>query len=241
MIKIENLRVYAGEKEIVKGVDLNINKGEVHAIMGANGSGKTTLSYAIAGHPFYRAEGKVLLEKENLLELSSDERAKRGVFLSFQSPPFLEGITLLQLIKKAYFSINNIEENNIQEFTKLRKKVDEALEILNLDKEFIKREVNKNFSGGEKKKAEMLQMLVLKPKFAIIDEVDSGLDVDALKLVGKAINALRGETSFLIITHYNRILKHVIPDKVHVMLNGKIIKTGGKELAEYVEEKGYSF
>ncbi len=242
MLEVKNLKAYVGEKQIIKGVDLTIKEGEVHAIMGPNGSGKTTLSYVLAGHPSYRGEGEANLYGENLLELSPEERARKGVFLSFQNPPFLEGITVLQLLKKAYFRVNGIEDNNIEEYKKMREKVSEGLKLLGLGEEFLKREVNKNFSGGEKKKAEMLQMLVLDPKLAIIDEVDSGLDVDALKAVGKAIRLMKDRGKMiLIITHYNRILHHVEPNFVHVMKEGKIVRSGGKELANEIEEKGYSF
>lgn len=241
-ISIKGLKVKVEDKEIIKGLNLDLNGGEIHAIMGPNGSGKTTLSNALAGHPYYEAEGEVLLNGENLLELSPDERAKKGIFLSFQAPPFLEGITVLQLIKKSYFKIKEIAENDINEYKAFREKLDEATSFLGLGEEFLKREVNKNFSGGEKKKSEMLQMLMLEPKFIILDEVDSGLDVDALRTVSKAINKLRSpERTFLIITHYNRILKHISPDYVHVMMKGELIKSGGKDLAELIEEKGYNF
>lgn len=240
MINIENLKVSIENKEIVKGINLEIQCGEIHAIMGPNGSGKTTLSYALSGHPSYQTKGKVLLHNENLLDLSADERAKKGFFLSFQSPPFIEGISLLQLMKKSYFSKYNLKENDMKSYDKFRKEVDDALKFFNLTDDFIKRDAHKNFSGGEKKKAEMLQMLILKPTFSIIDEVDSGLDVDALKIVAKSIKKLQNkDRAFLIITHYNRILKHVEPTHVHIMKDGKIVKSGSKELAQIVEEKGY--
>ena len=241
MIRIKGLRVFADGKEIVKGIDLGIKYGEVHAIMGPNGSGKSTLSYALAGHPSYDVEGVVEIDGVDIMNLSTDKRAALGVFLSFQHPPFIEGVKVIQLLKKAYFTLHNIQDHDFKRFDELMDEVRRALELLRLDESFLTREVNKNFSGGEKKKAEMLQMLVLKPKFFVIDEVDSGLDVDALKIVARAINSLRdNKRAFLIITHYNRILEYVEPTHVHVMKDGKIVKSGGKELAVLVEQQGYT-
>ena len=241
-VSIKNLEVSVSGKKIIDSLNLELKGNEVHVIMGPNGSGKTTLSHAIAGSPFYKVEGEIMINGNNISSIPPDERARRGVFLSFQSPPFIEGITVLQLIKKAYFRLNGIEDNNILEYKKLRNKIGLALEFLSLSEDFLKREINKNFSGGEKKKAEMLQMLVLEPFFIILDEIDSGLDVDSLRIVARAINKMKSkERVFLVITHYNRILKHISPDFVHVMMNGNIIKSGGKELADYIEENGYKF
>ncbi len=214
--------------------------GELHAIMGPNGSGKTTLSYAIAGHPLYNSRGSVKIDNEELLDLSADERALKGVFLSFQNPPYLEGITVIQLLKKSYFKLNGIPDNSLNEFIKLKKSVKDALHVLKLPEDFLKREVNKNFSGGEKKKMEILQMLVLRPRFVILDEIDSGLDVDSLKIVADAINSFRSnDRVFLVITHYNRILKHLNTTRVHIMKNGSIVRSGDADLALEIEEKGY--
>jgi Fe-S cluster assembly ATP-binding protein len=240
MLKIVDLHVYAGEKEIIKGINLEIESGKTLAVMGPNGSGKTTLAYALAGHPNYQVTGKVIYKGKNLLEMKPEERARNGLFLSFQQPPFLEGITVQQLIKKAYFSINELDERNIENYKKLNEEINKALNILGLQREFIKREVNKNFSGGEKKKAEMLQMLILNPSLAIIDEIDSGLDIDSLKAVSNAINSLKdNEKIFIIVTHYSRILSYVKPDIVIVMKDGKIAKTGNADLVKEIEEKGY--
>jgi len=240
MLEINNLHIFVNDKEIVKGIDLKIENGKVVAIMGPNGSGKTTLAYAIAGHPSYSIEGEIKFNKKLLNDMKPEERAREGVFLSFQLPPFLEGITIKQLLKKAYFAKHKLDENDIKNYKKLNEEIEKAIKILGLSKDFINREVNKNFSGGEKKKAEMLQMLLLKPSLVLIDEIDSGLDVDSLRVVANAINKMRSKDRiFIIITHYNRILSHVKPDIVVIMKDGKIIKMGNGKLAEEVEKKGY--
>jgi Fe-S cluster assembly ATP-binding protein len=239
--EVNNIYVSVGDKQIVKGISFAMQGGEMHIIMGPNGSGKSTLSSAIAGHPSYKVNGQVNLNGHNILDMSPDERAKRGVFLSFQNPPAIEGVSILQLLKKAYVARHGLDERNISIYKDLNDKLSKALDILGLDKSFISREINKNFSGGEKKKVEILTMLIMEPSLAIIDEVDSGLDVDALKTVSKAINSLKSQgRAFLIITHYNRILKYVDPTHVHIMKDGKIIREGGKELALEIEEKGYN-
>ncbi len=239
--RMEDVRVYLEDgREVVKGISLSIKGGEVHAIMGPNGSGKSSLVNALAGHPAYTIEGRFLLDGEDMLVLKPEERARKGLFLSFQHPPFIEGVKLKQLLRKAYFARFGKDERDMEAYEAFERELEKALELLQLPKGFVEREVNKGFSGGEKKRAEMLQMLLLKPKLALIDEVDSGLDVDALKLVAKAIESLRGpDRAFLIITHYNRILHHVEPTHVHVMVNGKIVESGPKELAERVEKEGY--
>jgi Fe-S cluster assembly ATP-binding protein len=241
MIEINDLHVYVDNKEVIKGINLKIKNGTTLAVMGPNGSGKTSLSYALAGHPSYNVKGEIMFKGKNIIDLKPEERAKLGIFLSFQSPPFLEGVTVQQLLKKAYVSRFSLDEQDINIYRALNEEINKALEILNLSRDFLKREVNKNFSGGEKKKTEMLQMLILKPDLAIIDEIDSGLDVDSLKAVANAINNLKDKNRiFIIITHYNRILNYVKPNKVIVIKDGKIAKSDGPKLAAEIEKKGYS-
>ncbi len=239
---VENVsvRIAEGGKEVVRNLSLAMKGGEVHAVMGPNGSGKSTLVNALAGHPAYEVEGSFRMDGKDMLSLKPEERAREGLFLSFQHPPYLEGITLKQLLRKAYFARFGKEEGDMEAYEAFEEELGKAMELLQLPQGLLEREVNKGFSGGEKKRGEMLQMLLLKPKLAFIDEVDSGLDVDALRLVANAINSLRGEErAFLIITHYSRILHHVKPTHVHVMVNGKIVESGGWELAQEVEEEGY--
>ena len=240
MINIKNLKVKIEDKEIIKGLDLKINKGEVHAIMGPNGSGKSTLSYALSGKEGYEAEGEIKLNDKNILDLNTEERACEGVFLAFQYPTEIPGVftnnflrTSLNAVKKA----KGEKELNAVEFLNLVKDKSEKLKI---NKEMLSRPLNVGFSGGEKKRNEILQMSLLEPKFVIMDETDSGLDIDALKVVSNGVNAMRSpERSFLIITHYQRLLNYIKPDFVHVLMNGKIIKSGGPELALELEKKGY--
>lgn len=239
-LEIKNLHVSVEGKEILKGVNLTINQGEIHAIMGPNGSGKSTLSNAIMGSPKYDVtEGQVLFNGKNVLEMKPDERAKLGLFMSFQYPFEIAGLPFSTFMLAAYR--NHFADKKISAL-ELRKLMQEKLKVLGLDDEFIKRELNVGFSGGEKKRAEILQMLILNPKMAILDETDSGLDIDSLKLVSMAVNTLRSPNfSALVITHYKRILNYVKPDFVHVFVNGKIVMSGDSKLADELELKGYAW
>jgi Fe-S cluster assembly ATP-binding protein len=238
MLKIENLHVNVDGKEILIGVDLELKKGEIHALMGPNGSGKSTLSFAIMGHPKYKiTKGKITLDGKNVLDMAVDERAKAGLFLSFQYPSEIEGVTLANFLKTAYSEVKG-SKITIMDFMKL---LYEKMDLLKIDHKFAKRHVNVGFSGGEKKRTEILQMAVLQPKFGILDETDSGLDVDALRIVASSVKKLvSSELGVLIITHYQRILHYVKPDKVHVLIDGKIVKSGSHKLAEEIEQKGYA-
>ena len=244
MFEIKDLHVNISEveKKIINGINLKINPGEVHAIMGPNGSGKSTLSYTLSGKEGYEIEkGDIELDGESILDDEPDERAAKGIFLAFQYPIEIPGVGNLSLIRTALNSqrkFNGKDELNPAEFLKiLREKAD----FLNVDMEMLKRPLNVGFSGGEKKRNEILQMALLEPRFCILDETDSGLDVDAMKQVSKGVNSLRSENrSFLIITHYQRLLNYIKPDFVHIMAKGKIIKTGGPELALEVEDQGYT-
>ena len=225
-------------KEILKGVNLTINSGETHAVMGPNGSGKSTLSYVIAGHPKYEVtEGEVLLDGENILEMEVDERARAGLFLAMQYPTEVPGVKMSQFMRSAVTAIRG-EAPKLREWNK---ELTEARETLSIDKSFAHRSVNEGFSGGEKKRHEVMQLDILKPKFAVMDETDSGLDVDALRVVSEGINRYQEETKggILLITHYKRILNYVVPDFVHVFADGHVIKTGGAELADQLEADGY--
>ncbi len=243
MLEINNLQASVEGKQILKGLNLNVKPGEVHAIMGPNGSGKSTLSQVLAGNEAYDVTGgNVSLEGKDLLDMSTEERAREGVFLAFQYPVEIPGVSNLQFMKTA---INNIrqhrglDEINAAEFMKQAK---EKIKQVNLDPSFLKRGVNEGFSGGEKKRNEIMQMLMLEPKLAILDETDSGLDIDALKVVADGVNALRSpDRAVVMVTHYQRLLDYIVPDYVHVLANGQIIKSGGKELALELEEKGYSW
>lgn len=239
LLTVEDLKVKIGDKEILKGVDLKIGPGEVHAIMGPNGTGKSTLAYALAGKSSYEVtSGSVTMEGENVLEMSPDERARKGLFLAFQYPSEVPGVTVDNFLRVAYNTIKK-EELSIWEFRNLLK---EKMEFLKIDESFSGRYLNEGFSGGEKKRNEILQMAVLQPKLAVLDETDSGLDIDALQIVAKGVNELLPEdSSVLVITHYQRILRYIKPDFVHVMIEGRIVETGGGELAEKLEEKGYDW
>jgi Fe-S cluster assembly ATP-binding protein len=225
------------ETEIVRGVDLTVGPGEVHALMGPNGSGKSTLANAVAGNPVYTIDsGQVLFKGEDVTALRPDERAKRGMFLSFQYPTSLPGVTMVNFLREA-LKARRGEDVPPREFLK---ELRETLALLKMDEEFARRYVNDGFSGGEKKRAEILQLGMLKPELAILDETDSGLDVDALRTVAEGINSLRGpHIGFLIITHYQRILNYIEPDFVHVLVDGRIVRTGGADLARQIEEEGY--
>ena len=240
MIDIKNLQVSIEDKEIIKNLNLQINSGEVHAIMGPNGSGKSTLSYALSGKDGYEARGEINYNGENILDLNTEERAQKGIFLAFQYPIEIPGVFTNNFLRTSINAVKKSKgekEINAVEFLNLVKEKSQKLKI---DKEMLSRPLNVGFSGGEKKRNEILQMSLLEPNFVIMDETDSGLDIDALKIVADGVNALRKKNnSFLIITHYQRLLDYIKPDFVHVLMGGKIIKSGGAELALELEKKGY--
>ncbi|MBI1973763.1 Fe-S cluster assembly ATPase SufC [Candidatus Micrarchaeota archaeon] len=237
-LEIIDLHAEIDGKEILKGVTLTIRKGETHAIMGPNGSGKSTLAMAIMGHPKYKVtKGKVLLDGEDMLALPTDQRARKGLFLGFQYPTEVEGVGLLSFLKTALADVSG-KKVPILEF---QKSLDEKMSSLSIDPQFASRSLNVGFSGGEKKRAEVLQLLVLKPRFAILDEMDSGLDIDSIKTVAKGIDSIRRDSGVLLITHYKRLLEHVRPDKVHVFADGRIALSGDASLADQLEEKGYDW
>ncbi|CAD2073306.1 Fe-S cluster assembly ATPase SufC [Phocicoccus pinnipedialis] len=241
VLEIKDLHVEIEGKEILKGVNLTIKQGEIHAVMGPNGTGKSTLAQAIMGHPSYEVtKGEVLLDGENVLELEVDERAHAGLFLAMQYPSEISGVTNSDFLRSAInASREEGDEINLMQFIK---KLDKNMDHLEMDQDMATRYLNEGFSGGEKKRNEILQLMMLEPKFAILDEIDSGLDIDALKVVSKGINALRGpDFGSLIITHYQRLLNYIEPDFVHVMMQGKVVKSGGKELAERLENEGYDW
>lgn len=243
MLSIKNLHASVEGKEILKGINLEIKAGEVHAIMGPNGSGKSTLSQVLAGNEAFEVtEGDVTLNGENLLDLETEERAREGIFLAFQYPVEIPGVSNLQFLRTAVNAMRKHKgepEMNAAEFMKLAKEVSRQVD---LDPDFLKRGVNEGFSGGEKKRNEIMQALLLQPKLAILDETDSGLDIDALKVVSDGVNALRSaDRAILMVTHYQRLLDHIVPDYVHVLAGGKIIKSGGRELALELEERGYGW
>ena len=243
MLRIENLHAKVEGQEILKGINLEIKKGEVHAIMGPNGSGKSTLANVLAGHPSYEVtEGKVIFEGKNLLELPPEDRAREGVFLAFQYPVEIPGVTNSVFLKTAIDEIRKYHgqpEISAKEFLDMLK---EKSEILEMGSNMISREVNIGFSGGEKKRNEILQLLMLNPKLALLDETDSGLDIDALRIVANGVNKFRNnENAVLLVTHYQRLLDYIVPDFVHVLYKGKIIKSGNKNLALELEEKGYDW
>lgn len=238
MLVIDDLSVKTGGKEIIRGLSLSVRDGEAHVVMGPNGSGKTTLSCALAGHPSYETKGKILLDGEDISMMPADERAKKGVFLAFQNPVAVEGVGLMSFIRKAKAASGKAEPD----IMKFGRNLERDAKSIKLDSSFLSRDLNAGLSGGEKKKSEILQMLALSPKLAILDEVDSGLDVDALKTVARAIEGARdGKRMFLLITHYANILKYVRPDFVHVMMDGKIVKTGDAKFAKEIERKGYEW
>lgn len=240
-LEIKDLHVSIEDKEILKGVNLTINTDEIHAIMGPNGTGKSTLSSAIMGHPSYEVtKGEVLLDGVNILELEVDERAKAGLFLAMQYPSEITGVTNADFMRSAINAKREEgQEINLMQFIK---KLDKNMDFLDIDKDMAQRYLNEGFSGGEKKRNEILQLMMLEPKFAILDEIDSGLDIDALKVVSKGINQMRGENfGALMITHYQRLLNYITPDKVHVMYAGKVVNSGGPELAKRLEEEGYEW
>jgi Fe-S cluster assembly ATP-binding protein len=239
-LRIAGLKAAVEGKEILKGIDLVVEPGKVHALMGPNGSGKSTLAFSMTGHPNYEiTEGSVSLDGLELLDLSPDKRAKAGLFLSFQHPAAIPGVSVANFIRTARMAVNPDDLPP----AKFRQLIFEKLDVLDMDAAFLSRYVNDGFSGGEKKRLEMLQMAVINPKYAVLDETDSGLDVDALQSVGKSVNAMRASdgnnTGFLIITHFPRILQHIPADIVHIMIDGRIVKTGGPELANQIEREGY--
>ena len=242
MLEIRNLHVRIEEREILKGVNLVVPRGEVHAIMGRNGSGKSTLSYVLAGKEDYEVtEGEVLLDGENILEMEPNERAVAGLFLAFQYPIEIPGVATMTFLKAALNAQRKARGEGEISTPDFMKSVKEAGKALNIDSDMLKRALNVGFSGGEKKRAEILQMALLKPKMCILDETDSGLDIDALKVVSEGVNALRGpDRSMLVITHYQRLLNHIVPDVVHVFSDGRIVESGPKELAHELEAKGYA-
>lgn len=243
LLEVKNLHAKIEGNEILKGINLKVNAGEVHAIMGPNGSGKSTLAQVLAGREEYEVtEGEVLYNGKNLLELSTEDRAREGVFLAFQYPVEIPGVSNTNLLKTAVNEIRKYrgeEELDAMEFLSLLK---EKSKLVELDKKFLSRAVNEGFSGGEKKRNEIFQMAVLNPKLALLDETDSGLDIDALKIVANGVNKLKSkDKAVIIVTHYQRLLNYIVPDFVHVLYNGRIVKSGGKELAFELEEKGYDW
>ena len=242
MLEIQNLHVRVADKEIIKGIDLTINSGELHAIMGRNGSGKSTLAHVIAGKEGYEIEGDVLYKGESILEMSPDERAIAGIFMSFQYPVVIPGVNNTYFLKAALNAkrkANGQDELDAMDFLTL---IREKIQLVGMDESYLNRAVNEGFSGGEKKRNEILQLLTLEPQFAILDETDSGLDIDALKVIANGVNQFRSEDrGILAITHYQRLLDYMKPDVVHAMIDGQIVKTGDIELAKELEEKGYSW
>ncbi|HYY21014.1 MAG TPA: Fe-S cluster assembly ATPase SufC [Thermoleophilaceae bacterium] len=238
-LEIQNLHVRTEEREILHGVDLKIERGQTHALMGPNGSGKSTLANTLMGNPSYEVtEGKILLNGEDITEADPDERARAGLFMAFQYPATIPGVSVANFLRLAV-NAGREEPIKVKEFGQLLR---EASDVLRIDREFTSRYLNEGFSGGEKKRNEILQLAILKPEFAVLDETDSGLDIDALRIVADGVNALRGpERGFLIITHYRRILQYVRPDFVHIMLDGRIVREGGPELADELEDKGYDW
>ncbi|MEP0070240.1 Fe-S cluster assembly ATPase SufC [Pyruvatibacter sp.] len=242
MLEIKDLHVEVGGKEILKGINLTLNPGEVHAVMGPNGSGKSTLSYTLAGRSGYDVTGgSILFHGKDLTELEPNERAAAGVFLAFQYPTEVPGVTTMTFLKTALNAVRVARGEDELDAVRFLKLVREKAKSLNITDDMLKRPLNVGFSGGEKKRAETLQMALLEPTFAVLDETDSGLDVDAMRVVAEGVNALRSpERSMLVITHYQRLLDHIVPDHVHILAGGKIVKSGPKELAREVEESGYA-
>ncbi len=241
MFEIKNVSVTIDDKEIIKNLNLVINGGEFHVIMGPNGAGKSTLASALMGNPIMKVTGEILINGTDIAKDSPDVRAQKGMFLAFQNPQEIEGVTISNLLRKAKLGEEKDKRKILEEMMNIQKQIEESTEKIGMTKEFVKRDLNVGFSGGEKKRNEILQMAVLKPKVVILDEIDSGLDIDALKQVAYAINDMRTkDRCFLLITHYQRILQYIQPDVVHIMMNGKIVKSGDKSLAHELEEKGYA-
>ena len=242
MLEIRNLHARAGEKPILRGISLTVNAGEVHAVMGPNGSGKSTLAQVLAGHPAYEVTaGEVLYDGENLLEMDPEERAQRGVFLAFQYPVEIPGVSNAYFLRSAFNEIRKSRGEDEVDPIDFLEIMDQKLQLVHMSDDMLQRSVNAGFSGGEKKRNEILQMALLEPRLAVLDETDSGLDIDALKIVADGVNRLRSlERGFVVITHYQRLLDYIVPDIVHVLSKGRIVKTGGKELAHELEASGYA-
>jgi Fe-S cluster assembly ATP-binding protein len=238
-LEIQNLHVRTEEREILHGVDLVVKRGETHALMGPNGSGKSTLANSLMGNPNYEVtEGRILLDGEDMTEADPDERARAGLFMAFQYPATIPGVSVANFLRMA-MNATREEPIKVKEFGALLR---ENMDLLRINREFTSRYLNEGFSGGEKKRAEILQLAMLEPNLAVLDETDSGLDIDALRIVADGVNAMRGEErGFLIITHYTRILEYVKPDFVHILIDGRIVREGGAELADELEEKGYEW
>ncbi|WP_318641826.1 Fe-S cluster assembly ATPase SufC [Flavobacterium ardleyense] len=243
MLSIKNLHAAVDGKEILKGLNLEVKAGEVHAIMGPNGSGKSTLASVIAGNDsFDVSEGQVILDGEDLAELAPEERAHKGIFLSFQYPVEIPGVSVTNFIRTAINETRKARKQDEMPAKDMLKLIREKSELLEIDRKFLSRSLNQGFSGGEKKRNEIFQMAMLEPKVAILDETDSGLDIDALRIVANGVNKLKSDkNAVILITHYQRLLDYIVPDFVHVLLDGKIVKSGGKELAHELEEKGYDW
>ncbi len=243
MLQIKNLHASVEDKEILKGINLEVKAGEVHAIMGPNGSGKSTLSAVIAGNEnFEVTQGEVILDGEDLADFAPEERAHKGIFLSFQYPVEIPGVSVTNFIKTAINESRKAKGQEDMPANEMLKKIKEKSELLEIDRKFLSRSLNEGFSGGEKKRNEIFQMAMLDPKVAILDETDSGLDIDALRIVANGVNKLKSDkNAVIVITHYQRLLDYIVPDFVHVLHDGKIVKTGGKELALELEEKGYDW
>ena len=243
MLEIKNLHVSVNNNKILKGLNLSVNKGEIHAIMGPNGSGKSTLAQVIAGRKEYKVnKGSIIYSNKKLLELSADERAKQGIFLAFQYPIEIPGISTTNFIKTAVNKIRESKGKKPLDAVSFLKVMKEKMKIVKINQTLLSRSINEGFSGGEKKRNEIFQMAMLDPKLAILDETDSGLDIDALKIVAKGVNKLKSkDNATIIITHYQRLLNYIIPDYVHVLIDGKIVKSGDKNLAQELEKKGYDW
>ena len=243
MLKIENLHASVDDTPILKGIDLEVNAGEIHAVMGPNGSGKSTLAQVLAGHDAYEVtEGSVTYEGNDLLELAAEDRAREGVFLAFQYPVEIPGVNSAYFLRNGLNEIRKHRGEDEMDAIDFLSLIREKLALVEMDESFLKRSVNEGFSGGEKKRHEILQLAVLEPKLAVMDETDSGLDIDALRIVANGVNKLHtAEKSVILVTHYQRLLTYIVPDVVHVLINGRIVKTGGKELALELEEKGYDW
>ena len=243
MLQIKNVHAKVEEKDILKGINLDVKAGEIHAIMGPNGAGKSTLASVISGkEDFEMTDGEILLENEDITELDPEERAHKGVFMSFQYPVEIPGVSVTNFIKTAINETRKSRGLEDMPAAEMLKKIKEKAELLDIDRKFLSRSLNEGFSGGEKKRNEIFQMAMLEPKIAILDETDSGLDIDALKVVANGVNKLKSsENAVIVITHYQRLLDYIVPDFVHVLMDGKIVKSGTKELAYELEEKGYDW
>ena len=243
MLKINNLHASVDDTPILKGIDLEVNAGEIHAVMGPNGSGKSTLAQVLAGHEAYEVTGgSITYESNDLLELAAEERAREGVFLAFQYPVEIPGVNSAYFLRNGLNEIRKHRGEDEIDAIDFLSLIREKLELVEMDESFLKRSVNEGLSGGEKKRHEILQLAVLEPRLAVMDETDSGLDIDALRIVANGVNKLHGpEKSVILVTHYQRLLTYIVPDVVHVLMDGRIVKTGGKELALELEEKGYDW